>query len=128
MPSARARTHTAAAPDASPATIWAVTSRGHDDTPDATTPWSAANTTTVAGPGGGGGQTPAIAASWTDRSSSWPSDPVGLVSCAWRAEAAAAARSSSGPTDARASSHDRPASASNHAATASPTVPPPTSV
>ena len=94
----------AAPPETKLATIWAVTSWGQGVTPSATTPWSAANTTTAAGAGTGGGQTPAMPASCTLRSSSRPSDPRGLVSRSCRARASAIAAASSGATAAAANS------------------------
>ena len=80
------------------ATIWAVTSCGHGVTPWACTPWSPAKIATAAGDGTGGGQSPASPASWTDESSSTPSEPAGLVSRACRSRAAAIAAASSGRT------------------------------
>ena len=50
-PAWRASTLMAAPPVTKLATIWAVTSWGHDVTPSATTPWSPANTATAAGAG-----------------------------------------------------------------------------
>ena len=57
-----------------------MTSCGHGVTPWACTPWSPAKTATAAGSGSGGGQAPASPARRTDRSSSAPSEPAGLVS------------------------------------------------
>jgi hypothetical protein len=82
-PACRASTLIAAPPEQMLATICLVTSDGHGVTPDAATPWSPANTATVAGSGRSGGQRPAMAASRTPMSSSCPSEPGGLVSVSW---------------------------------------------
>ena len=65
----------AAPPAAKLATIWAVTSWGHGDTPQSTMPWSAAKTPTVAGSGTGGGHSAAMPASCTPSVSMRPSAP-----------------------------------------------------
>ena len=93
-----ASTLTAAPPARKFSTIAVVTSCGHGVTPLATTPWSAAKTATTARSGTGGGQVRAIPASRTDRSSSTPSDPGGLVSDDCRARAASMAAASRGST------------------------------
>ena len=62
--------------------------------PAAVTPWSPANTTTRGRSNCRGGHTPWQAATHTDRSSSRPSEPGGLVNVSWRARAAAATSAS----------------------------------
>src|SRR5579875_873643 len=104
-PTWRARTFTAAPPAQKLATICAVTSAGHGDTPSANTPWSPANTATAAGSGTGGGHRRAMAASRMPADSRRPSDPEGFVRRSWRAAAAAAAVSSGGTRRDRASAN-----------------------
>ena len=102
-PACAAIAFTTAPPARKFATICTVTSCGQGVTPWACTPWSAANTATAAGSGTGGGQSPARPASRTERSSSTPSEPLGLVSRSWRSLAWAIAPASAGATAARVS-------------------------
>src|SRR5664280_1055025 len=95
-PTWAAKAFTPAPPARKFATICPVTSCGQGLTPWACTPWSAAKTATPVGSGIGGGQVPASPASWTETSSSTPSEPRGLVSQSWRCRASAIAAVFSG--------------------------------
>ena len=91
----RASALIAAPPAAMVATMAAVISWGHALAPSATTPWSAANTTTAGRWGTAGGHRPVTPARCTARSSSAPSDPGGLARDDQRSRAALMAASSS---------------------------------
>src|SRR5659263_641743 len=78
-PTWAAKAFTPAPPARKFATISPVTSCGQGLTPWACTPWSAAKTATPVGSGIGGGQVPASPASWTETSSSTPSEPRGSL-------------------------------------------------